>query len=58
VSVLGHESVVTDSDGLFDLEAHAPRGQRVRLHAETDRAVKEEYCFAGSGDCEIRLGSR
>jgi hypothetical protein len=49
--------VRSDDPGHADgLEAHTPRGRRVRLHAETDDAVTDQYCFAGSDDCEIRLG--
>lgn len=57
VSVLGHEGVVTEDDGLFDLNAHAPRGERVRLHVESANAVKDQYCIAGSDDCQISLES-
>ncbi len=54
VSAVGYEGVVTGADGRFELAAHAPRGERVRLHAEGER-VKDQYCFAGSDDCVIRL---
>ena len=40
---------------VFELEAHATRGQPVRLHAEGTDGVKDKLCFAGGDHCEIRL---
>lgn len=59
VSVLGYgdEMRVTDGSGTFELSAHRPPGERVRVHVEHPKfRALDEYCFAGSSDCYIALG--
>lgn len=59
VSVLGYgaESGLTDAAGSFDLAAHRPPGERVRLHVEhPGHPPMELYCFAGGSDCYVELG--
>lgn len=60
VSVSGHgdEAAVTRRGGSFELHAHSPPGEQVRLHVEhPDFPPKDQNCWAGSTDCHIRLGS-
>lgn len=58
VSVLGYgeEMRVTDDSGTFELFAHRPPGERVRVHVEhPNHAPVDEYCFADSSDCYVML---
>ena len=57
VSGYGDESVFTEKTGTFQLLAHAPRGDRVRIRADhPDYLPQEVFCWAGSSNCELRLG--
>lgn len=55
VSGYGDEAVTTDESGTFELVAHRPPGQRVRIRVEhPDYTFEDKYCQAGSTDCTLR----
>lgn len=60
VSVLGYgeELRLTADSGAFELVAHRPPGERVRVHVEhPGYAPVDEYCLAAGSDCYIVLKS-
>jgi hypothetical protein len=56
VTVPGYSNVaVTDASGNFELPAHAPYGQVVRVHAEKGSYLADMSTPAGNGQIELRL---
>lgn len=55
VSGFGDEAITTDDSGTFELVAHRPPGQRVRIRVEhPDYTFDDKYCQAGTTNCMLR----